>query len=284
MLIAVACTPCDTPHIVERPAAAGKPIFLNKPIAASLDGARRIAKAVKKHKVPFVHDIPMVRFVGVYARLLQEVRAGKYGQVLGYHHLFGMNFAPDFDLKTRWPERLDPAEKSGGGEMTNMGCYAIDFAVSLFGRPRAVTAKWRKTWDVYREADVENFGQIVLDYGDFFAFLEVGKQQLDGERNHSNSMTINFEHTTLLIDAKAELVAVNHVAQDYDRFAAGAEVVGSVEQSIAAIEDGRPPTSNVETAVLGAETLMAAYRSIVEGRTVTLPLPSGENPLTTRHE
>ena len=45
--------------------------------------------------------------------------------------------------------------RSGGGEMTNMGCYAIDYAVSLLGRPRAVTAKWRKEWDVYKAADVE---------------------------------------------------------------------------------------------------------------------------------
>ena len=29
--------------------------------------------------------------------------------------------------------------------MTNMGCYAIDYAVSLFGRPKAVAAKVAKT-------------------------------------------------------------------------------------------------------------------------------------------
>ena len=277
--VAVTCDPCDKAHMVEKAAAAGKPIFLNKPISESLDGARRIAAAVEKHDATFVYDIPMVRFVPVYARLLQEVCSGKYGKVMGYHHLFGMNFAPDFDLKPRWPERLDPPAKSGGGEMTNMGCYAIDYAVSLFGPPKAVTARSRKIWDVYAEADVENFGQIVLDYGNFFAFLEVGKQQLTDERRHSNSMTINFEHTTLHVDSSAKAVTVNHVPQDFDRFAAGADAVDSVEQLIAAIEQGTPPTSNVENAVLGTEVLMAAYRSIVERRTITLPLTSGANPL-----
>jgi predicted dehydrogenase len=163
--------------------------------------------------------------------------------------------------------------------MTNMGCYAIDFAVSLFGRPEAVTAKWRKLWDVYQQADVENFGQIVLDYGDFFAVLEVGKQQLAGERRHSNSMTINFEHKTMLIDASAQLVAINHVPKDFASFAKGARAVGSVEQMLAALAKGTPPTSNVDTAVIATETLMAAYASIVEGRTVKLPLKSGKNPL-----
>ncbi len=277
--VAVSCDPCDKAAMVEKAAAAGKHVFVNKPFCESLDSARRIARAVKKHGVICVHDIPMVRFVPVYARLLEEVRSGKYGKVMGYHHLFGMNFDPKFDLKAAWPERLDPPAKSGGGEMTNMGCYAIDFAVSLFGRPKAVTAKWRKLWDVYKAADVEHFGQIVLDYGEFYAFLEVGKQQLDGERRHSNSMTINFEHTTMLIDASAQLVTVNHVPRDFKAFAQGARAVGSVEQLLAAIEKGTPPTSNADTAVVATETLMAVYASIAEGRTITLPLEFGRNPL-----
>jgi predicted dehydrogenase len=277
--VAVTCDPGDKAEMVELAAAAGRHIFLNKPLCESLDSARRIATAIKTYNVYFVHDIPMVRFVPVYARLLEEVQAGVHGAVMGYHHLFGMNFPTDFDLAAAWPERLDPPHKSGGGEMTNMGCYAIDYAVALFGHPRTVTAKWRKLWDVYTEADVENFGQIVLDYGDFFAFLEVGKQQLTKDRRHSNSMTVNFENQTLFIDASAQLVTINHVPQDYNRFVEGATVIGSVEQLIEAIENGTPPTSNIETALIAIETLMAAYQSIVEERTVTLPLSSGENPL-----
>jgi predicted dehydrogenase len=278
-IVAVSSDPCDKADMVEKAAAAGKPIYLNKPFCDSLDNARRIAAAVEKHRVPLVHDIPMVRFIPVYARLLREVGAGKHGVVMGYHHLFGMNFPPNFDLKAAWPERLDPPAKSGGGEMTNMGCYAIDFAVSLFGSPRTVTAKWRKTWDVYAEAGVEHFGQIVLDHGDFLAFLEVGKQQLTGEHRHSNAITINFEHTTLHIDASAQQVAINHVPKDFGEFAKGATATGSVEQLIAAIEDGSPPASNAATGVAATEVLMAAYRSIVERRTVPLPLESGANPL-----
>ena len=282
--VAVTCDPCDKAEMVERAAAAGKHIFLNKPLCESLDSARRIAAEVRTHNVHFVHDIPMVRFIPVYARLLEEVQAGVHGRVMGYHHLFGMNFPTDFDLASAWPERLDPPQKSGGGEMTNMGCYAIDYAVSLFGLPKTVTAKWRKFWEVYAEADVENFGQIVLDYGDFFAFLEVGKQQLVKDRRHSNAMTINFEGQTMFIDASAQVVTINHVSQDYEQFIEGATVVGSVEQLIGAIENGTPPTSNIETALIAVETQMAAYQSIVEEQTVELPLSSGQNPLIAAQE
>jgi len=278
-IIAVACDPCDKATMVEKAASAGKHVFLNKPFCESLNSARRIQHAAGVHGIQLVHDIPMVRFLPVYARLLDEVRAGKHGKIMGYHHLFGMNFPLDFDLAAAWPERLDPPAKSGGGEMTNMGCYAIDFAVALFGRPKAVQAKWRKEWDVYAAAGVENFGQIVLDYGDFFAFLEVGKQQLEGDSRHSNHMTVNFEHETLFIDASAQQVAVNHVPVDYAAFAQGATVTGSVDQLIAAIERGTPPTSSAANAVIATETLMAAYRSILENRIVPLPLTSGDNPL-----
>jgi hypothetical protein len=82
------------------------------------------------------------------------------------------------------------------------------------------------------------------------------------------------------------VVTINHVPHDYTAFVEGATVVDSVEQLIGAIESGVSSphiTSKVETAVIATETLMAAYQSIVEGRTVTLPLSSGENPLIATH-
>ncbi len=109
-IVAIATDPCDKADMVEKAAAAGRHIFLNKPFCDSLDNARRIAVAVANApvKVWLVHDIPMVRSVPVYARLMEEVRSGKHGRVLAYHHLFGMDFPMDFDLKSVWPERLDP--------------------------------------------------------------------------------------------------------------------------------------------------------------------------------
>ncbi|MFO0890538.1 MAG: sulfatase-like hydrolase/transferase [Isosphaeraceae bacterium] len=280
-ILAIACDPCDKAAMVEKAARAGKAIFLNKPPCDSLDAARRIVDAVRTHRVWLVHDIPMIRSVPVFARLLDDMRRRPHGRVMGYHHLFGMNFDPSFDLKAAWPERLDSASKSGGGELTNMGCYAIDYAVTLLGRPRAVTAKWRKEWDVYRQADVEHFGQVLLDYGEFFALLEAGKQQLAGPSRHSNALTINFEHTTLSIDAGANQVAVNHVPQDWQQFVRGAAARNSVSQLLDALRNGVPPDPGVDTILDSTEVLMAAYESIVQdGRIVRLPLERGDNPLT----
>lgn len=286
VIVAIATDPCDKADMAEKAAAAGRHIFLNKPFCDSLDNARRIAAAVANAAatVWLVHDIPMVRSVPVYARLMDEVLSGKHGRVMAYHHFFGMDFPMDFDLKSIWPERLDPPSKSGGGEMTNMGCYAIDYAVALLGHPKSVTAKARKTWDVYQQADVENFGQIILDYGDFYAFLDVGKQQFRGELRHSNALTIDFEHEALHIDASAGIATINNVPQDFARFAESAQAVGSVEQLIAAIEKGTPPASDAASGVAATEVLMAAYKSVVDGGSVSLPLAAGENPLAAKRK
>ena len=126
-----------------------------------------------------VHDIPMVRFAPATAKVLEEVRGGAYGEPLHHAHSFGMTFSHDFPLADVWPERLDPPSRSGGGELTNLGCYAVDYMVALWGAVRSrFEPKSTTTWDIYREAEVENFGQIVADYGGFFAVLAAGKQRL----------------------------------------------------------------------------------------------------------
>jgi predicted dehydrogenase len=155
-VIAICSDPCDKAHWVERAAEAGKHVFLNKPMCESLDSARRIEAAVERHRVQLVHDIIVIRFNPVTAKLLDDIRAGAFGEPLHHAHSWGMTFSQDFPLAAIWPERLDPPARSGGGELTNMGCYAIDYMIALWGRPRSVQAKARAPWDVYREARVES--------------------------------------------------------------------------------------------------------------------------------
>lgn len=73
-----------------------------------------------------VFDATIVKFQPAYDRLMREVRSGSRGRPISYYHAFGMTFAADFPIGETWPERFDPASRAEGGEMTNMGCYAID--------------------------------------------------------------------------------------------------------------------------------------------------------------
>jgi predicted dehydrogenase len=290
-VIAVSCDPCEKARWVERTAEAGKHVFLNKPMCESLDSARRIQAAVRRHGVQLVHDVVVIRFNPVTARLLDEVRRGTYGGPLHYAHSWGMTFSADFPLARLWPERLDPPAISGGGELTNMGCYAIDYMVALWGRPRSVQARSMRTWDVYETAGVENFGQIVADYGGFYAVLATGKQQLASLPSLGVEQALSPAHWQNVLQvqfADANLTVLPHldlVIRD-GRILSAAEYVGDFTtptpfgQLARAIETGVAPDSDVDAALLGVEVTMAAYRSIRDGGTIVeLPLEDGSHPL-----
>jgi predicted dehydrogenase len=290
-IVAISCDPCDKARWAEEVAAAGKHIFLNKPFCESLESARRIEAAVERHGVQLVHDIVAVRFDPVTAKLLEEVRAGRYGEPLHHAHSFGMTFSHDFPLAHFWPERLDPPSKSGGGELTNLGCYAVDYMVALWGLPASVQAKWMKTWDVYEEAEVENFGQILADYGRFFALLAAGKQRLRSfpsmdlagalsPRNWHNVLELQFAEANLTLLPYADLVIRDGRALSVEQYVGDFRCSTPFEQLARAIETSVPPDSSASAGRWGVEVTAAAYRSIVEGGAVVpLPLEDGHHPL-----
>jgi predicted dehydrogenase len=284
-IIALACSPHEKAAWVEKTAQAGKHIFLNKPMAESLDSAWRIERAVAGSAIQLVYDIPAIgRFDPVTARLLDEVRAGRYGRAINYTHTFSFTFSTDFPLATVWPERLDPPSRSGGGELTNLGCYAIDYMIGLWGRPKSIQAKSTSYWDVYREARVENFGQVIADYGDFFAALASGKQPLQtlpsmdvaealNPRNWHNVLEMQFEQHNLTVLPFQDVLIHNGARILLDDYLTGYVCSTPFQQLLRAIETGQPPDSNVESARLGVEVLMAAYESAQDGgRLVSLPL------------
>ena len=292
-IIALACSPHEKAAWVERAAQTGKHIFLNKPMAENLDSAWRIEKAVAGSTIQLVYDIPAIaRFHPVTAKLLDEVRAGRYGRAINYVHTFSFTFSADFPLAAVWPERLDPPSRSGGGELTNLGGYAVDYLVGLWGRPRSIQAKSTAYWDIYREAAVENFGQVIADYGDFFAVLASGKQPLRtlppmdvaealNPRNWHNVLEMQFEQHNLTVLPFQNTFIYNGAQIPLEEYLAGYTLVTPFQQLLRAIETGETPDSNAASARLGVEVLMAAYQSAEGGgRSVALPLEHGENPLT----
>jgi predicted dehydrogenase len=291
-IIAIACSPHEKAAWVEKAVQAGKHIFLNKPMAESLNSAWRIEKALSDSKIQLVYDIPVIaRFQPLTAKILAEVRENKYGRPINYTHSFSFTFSTDFPLALVWPERLDPPSKSGGGELTNLGCYAVDYMIGLWGRPQAIQAKSTSYWDIYGEAEIENFGQIIADYGSFFAILASGKQPLQtlpsmdvaealNVRNWHNVLEMQFEAHNLTVLPYHQILIHNGAQISLEQYLDGYSCLTPFQQLVQAIETGQPPDSNAQSARLGVEVLMAAYQSAQEGgKLVSLPLQNGENPL-----
>lgn len=291
-VVAIATSPHTKADWVERSVRAGKHVLLNKPFAESLASARRIEAAVADGDVEFVFDIPAIaRFHPMTAKVLDDVRAGVYGRPLNHMHSWSMTFSEDFPLAEVWPERLDPPHRSGGGEMTNMGSYAVDFMVGLWGRPRSVQARSRSYWPPYERVGVENFGQVVADYGDFYAVLSTGKQTLAtlpsldvaealDPRYWHNVLELQFEHHNLTIRPFHDVLVHNGEEISTTEYLDGYEFRTPFRQLVDAIEKGRPVDSDAASGRLGVEVLMAAYSSTLQdGAVVGLPLAEGANPL-----
>ena len=290
-IVALACSPHKKADWAEAAAAAGKHIFLNKPFAGSLDSARRIGTAVEAAGVQLVHDIGIHRAHPLTAKLLGELRGGVFGNPIGYFNAWSMTFSEDFARAEFWPERLANPSESGGGELTNMGCYAIDYMLALFGMPKSIQARKSDFWGCYSHAGVENFGQIVVDYGTFYALLNSGKQPLNDvaemdvagalqPRHWHNLIELQFEGHNITVMPYADFLVRDGEKIAVANYLAGYDFRSAFRQLTDAIEGGPAPESGAHIAADGVESLMSAYRSAVRnGEPVKLPLEDRVNPL-----
>jgi len=114
---------------------AGIPVAVDKPLATSVDDARRLASLSQEtgvllsvfHNRRWDNDFLTVR------RLLAE---GQLGRVLRFESRFE-RYRPE--VAERWRE--SPAREDGGGLLYDLGSHLIDQALVLFGAPSHVYAE-----------------------------------------------------------------------------------------------------------------------------------------------
>ena len=124
--------------LVERAAAAGKHILLEKPMATTVAEARRIQVAVERAGIIFMQNFPK-RYDPINHEVVGKVRSGDLGKVSmvrvrhGNYHLLNLGE----DVHKHWFG--DPA-LSGGGALIDEGIHAVDFLLWLLGPPQTVYA------------------------------------------------------------------------------------------------------------------------------------------------
>jgi len=130
-----------TPHrthtdMILRATAAGKHVFVEKPIALSLADATRSVEAARKAGVVLAVSFNR-RFHPSMALLRQEIQAGRFGQLVTISAeqtaLHGMTLRPE-----AW--RAHP-EESPAGAMTAIGVHLVDGMIDLFGPIKEVYAQ-----------------------------------------------------------------------------------------------------------------------------------------------
>jgi predicted dehydrogenase len=124
------------PEEIIAAAAAGRPVFCEKPLALTRADAVRAVAACEAARVTLAlgHNR---RFLPAYAELSRLLREGELGQPLHVEGNFSGSFGLEYD-STVW--RADPRETPAGG-LTLMGIHVLDAMIGLAGPVEAVAAQ-----------------------------------------------------------------------------------------------------------------------------------------------
>jgi predicted dehydrogenase len=132
-----------TPHsthlsLIEAAAAAGKHVFVEKPLTLGMAEGRRAVEAAESAGV--ILQVGHHRRRQTATRELKRlIEAGELGQV----HLLEANLSTAMGM-TRRPGWRDVAEESPLGGMTALGVHVVDNLIYLAGRPKSVSAITKK--------------------------------------------------------------------------------------------------------------------------------------------
>lgn len=130
---------------------AGKPLYIEKPMARTWEECRIINEAAARAGLPV--------FVAYYRRSLEYfkkvrsvVQEGSLGKILHIHmQQFYAARAEDHD-PGNLPWRVIP-EDAGGGYFHDLGCHALDILFHIFGDPLEVTGKAANVGGLYAAED-----------------------------------------------------------------------------------------------------------------------------------
>jgi predicted dehydrogenase len=307
-IVSICAEPIRRGRIAVLAAQAGKHLYLDKPLAGSLQDADAIVTAVRKSGG--VHHM----FSQVHGEAAQRVRqlvgSGQLGDLTAIH--FDLCFAkgPAGTAKlgaprdeSKVPERFEWVESKR--ELTNVGVYPLVQLLSLVGRDvKRVTATTANYFfSEHQTNDMEDFGQMLLEVeGGLVASISVGRT---GWRSYpagglNRAFLIGSKGCTM-VDAHRPRVEVWADVDPWTPPASNPEdpmgmwttLPGSpfevkprqswitppsepyatdVSYFLDCIEHGKASMVSAEVGSTATEILMAGYRSAATGKTVTLPL------------
>ena len=152
-------------------AAVGKHIFLEKPLASSLDDAIAIRDAVQSAGIKFYMTDPFCN--GATAYVKNFIRSGKLGKLLSVRIRFSNN-SRVFRAPSPEDVRIEVG-RMGGGMMTDTGGHPLHVLHYLLGKPERVYAQfaWRSADD--KAAGNEEYIAMLMQYpDDVTAIVESG--------------------------------------------------------------------------------------------------------------
>ena len=161
------CTPNDTHYEIFNAAVdAGKHIYIEKPLALTLDQAREMAERVKEY-AKVVQIAFNYRFVPAVMKARQLVEDGFLGDVVNFRVQYFHTGYLDPERPMSW--RLSK-DRSGGGALVDLGSHAIDLMLFLVGPFESVIAQTR-TYVHQRPAEPGSDQKVPVEVDDHAQLL-----------------------------------------------------------------------------------------------------------------
>ena len=224
-------------------------LFLEKPLAVSLEDGEAIRSAARKSSgLAMVGHV--VRFWPGYAELAERIRSGIVGEP---RHLLAYRVGPPPGWASWYMDM-----KRSNGVIFDLGIHDIDYVRWVMGEPKRVFSS------AYVKEGVHTHGQVLLDYGDGEALCEC---------SWMGSPTFPFT-TYIEVAGPGGLAQVDSRTNAYRLFAPDGQValdpyhedgyVRELRHFVECVRDGRKPSVAVEDALQTLRVALAAVRSAEE--------------------
>lgn len=167
-IVSVCAEPFRRGPIVVKAAKAGKHIYLDKPLAGSVEDARAIRDAVEQSQVA-AHMFSLVHTAPVH-RIREMISNGELGQLLAVH--CDLSFAKGIAgsavlgqprVESRCPTQFELPDSKR--ELTNVGVYSLAMIGALLDAKvaRVAAATGNFFFAEHQKNDMEDFGQMMLE-------------------------------------------------------------------------------------------------------------------------
>lgn len=250
--------------LIERAAAAGKHVFVEKPVAATLEDAERVVQAVAKAGVQCQVGFQR-RYDPAYREAKRAVDAGELGRLAAFRGV------------SRDPEPPPLAFlKTSGGLMVDLGVHDLDTMRFLVGE----VAEVRAVGSVQRTPELAAYGLFdaavatVRFENGALGMLELGlhtaygydiRAEVLGERGRLHLEMTAPLHLTRYTAAGA----IRKGPQGFEeRFFEA--YVGELEAFAHALQNGQPVTPDAADAAKTLRLALAAQHALETGETVTV--------------
>jgi predicted dehydrogenase len=270
--VAIFSNTYDHPAIVEACAARRVHVMMEKPLAVSLDHARRIAEAAGRGGIHVLVNYETTWYPSNRA-VERAVREGSLGPVRRMVAHDGHRGPKEIGVQPEFLAWLTDPVRNGGGALTDFGCYGANLFTWLMGnaRPLAVSAVTQTIKpEVYPRVDDE--ATIVVTWPEAVGIIQASwnwpfdRKDLEVYGRTGQALTVRRDNVRFRLEGQAE--------EETRPSPAIAAPEDDPLRYLAAVARGRvrpSGLSSLENNLIVTEILDAARTSAQTGRTVALP-------------